>query len=77
MCQNCFKFQDVLTSDESGKKSPIIFLRDVTFQELQSLIQFIYFGKTTIQGKDSSVDNVMGWLGTQAGRYDQKYAPNQ
>jgi hypothetical protein len=41
--------QDVLTSDDV-ERSPIIFLRDVAFAELQALMQFIYFGRTVVQG---------------------------
>jgi hypothetical protein len=44
-----FILQDILTSEDIDK-SPIIFMRDVTFFELQSLIQFIYSGRTIVPG---------------------------
>jgi hypothetical protein len=44
-----YSFQDVLTSDDCDK-SPIIFMRDVSFSELQSLISFIYSGQAVVPG---------------------------
>ena len=41
--------QDVLTSEDCDK-STIIFLRDVSFSELQSLISFIYSGQAVVPG---------------------------
>ncbi len=48
-----FPRQDILTSEDIDK-SPIIFMRDVTFFELQSLIQFIYSGRTIVPGMTNS-----------------------
>ena len=37
---------------ETDDRAPIVYLRDVTFSELECLLQFIYSGKTSVPGPD-------------------------
>ena len=47
--------QDLLTS--SPETSPVVFFRSVTFSELESLVDYIYKGRTQVAGS-----SVQGFL---------------
>ena len=47
-------FKDVLTDNHEPGVVPIVYLKDVNFNQLECLIQFIYHGRTEVPGTDLS-----------------------
>ena len=58
-----FCFQELLITD-TDDRFPIVFLKDVKFSDLESLIKFIYKGKTEIPAANlASCSNLAETLG--------------
>ena len=58
-----FAFQELLLTD-TDDRFPIVFLKDVKFSDLESLIKFIYQGKTEIPAANlTSCSNLAETLG--------------